>query len=116
MAYIKDIPALKRDNYTKWKKKIDLAFVLAEVDWVISIPFPTKLVEPVRGTDETVAACATKEGKYVNERMLFDLQKRHLTIVNKKYLVVVKNTIDPTIVGSIEECDTIEEYLENIKS
>ena len=46
MAYIKDIPALKGDNYTEWKKKIDLAFILAEVDWVISTPFPTEPVEP----------------------------------------------------------------------
>jgi hypothetical protein len=116
MVYIKDILALKRDNYTEWKKKIDLAFVLAEVDSVISTPFPTKLVEPVRGTDDTDAAWATKEGKYANERMLFDLQKRHLTTANKKCLAVVKNTIDPTILGSIEEYDTIAEYLEKIKS
>jgi hypothetical protein len=32
MCFIKDIPLLKDDNYTEWKKKIDLAFVLAEVD------------------------------------------------------------------------------------
>ena len=32
MAYIKDIPTLKWDNYIEWKKKIDLAFILAEVD------------------------------------------------------------------------------------
>ena len=52
MGYIKDIPPLKGDNYIEWKKKIGLAFVLAEVDWIISTPFPTEPVEPVRGTDE----------------------------------------------------------------
>jgi hypothetical protein len=31
MGFIKDIPPFKGDNYTV-KKKIDLAFVLAEVD------------------------------------------------------------------------------------
>jgi hypothetical protein len=31
MGFIKNIPPLKDDNYTEWKK-IDLAFVLAEVD------------------------------------------------------------------------------------
>ena len=38
MAYIKDIPTLKEDNYIEWKKKIDLAFILAEVDWVVTTP------------------------------------------------------------------------------
>ena len=34
MGCIKEIPTLKGDNYTEWKKKIDLAFILAKVDWV----------------------------------------------------------------------------------
>ena len=34
MAYIKDITTLKGDNYIEWKKKIDLTFILAEVDRV----------------------------------------------------------------------------------
>jgi hypothetical protein len=38
MGFIKDIPSLKGDNYTEWKKKIDLAFVLVEVDWVVVAP------------------------------------------------------------------------------
>jgi hypothetical protein len=84
---------------------------LAEVDWVISTPFPTELVELIRRTDETDAVWATKEKDYTNERMLFDLQKRQWINANKKYLAVVKNTIDPIIVGSIKECDTILEYL-----
>jgi len=32
MGCIKDILILKGDNYTEWKKKIDLAFILVEVD------------------------------------------------------------------------------------
>ena len=32
MGCIKEIPTLKGDNYTERKKKIDLAFILAEVD------------------------------------------------------------------------------------
>ena len=35
---------------------------------------------------------------------------------NKKCLAVIKNTIEPTIVGSIPECDTVTEYLDRIKS
>ena len=35
---------------------------------------------------------------------------------NKKYLAVIKNMIEPTIVGLILECDTVTEYLDRIKS
>ena len=35
---------------------------------------------------------------------------------NKKYLAVIKNMIEPAIVGSIPECDTVTEYLDRIKS
>ena len=31
-------------------------------------------------------------------------------------MAVIKNTIEPTIVGSIPECDTVTEYLDRIKS
>ena len=33
-----------------------------------------------------------------------------------KYLAVIKNMIEPAIMGSISECDTITEYLDRIKS
>ena len=56
MGCIKEIPTLKGDNYTEWKKKkIDMAFILAEVDWVVTSPCPTKSVVPVRETKENDA-------------------------------------------------------------
>ena len=61
MGCIKEIPTLKGDNYTEWKKKIDLAFILAEVDWVVTSPCPTEPVAPVRETNEADAAWTTKE-------------------------------------------------------
>ena len=69
MGCIKDIPTLKGDNYTEWKKKIDLAFILAEVNWVVTSPCSIEPVAPVRETNEANAAWATREGfcipKYV---------------------------------------------------
>jgi hypothetical protein len=38
MICIKDVPTLRGDNYTEWRKKVDLAFVCAEVDWVVDTP------------------------------------------------------------------------------
>ena len=51
-----EIPTLKGDNCTEWKKKIDLAFILAEVDWVVTSPCPTEPVAPVRETNQANAA------------------------------------------------------------
>jgi hypothetical protein len=28
---IKDVPTLRGDNYTEWRKKVDVAFICAEV-------------------------------------------------------------------------------------
>ena len=61
MGCIKEIPTLKGDNYTEWKKKIDLAFILARVDWVVTSPCPTEPVAPVRETNKADAAWATRE-------------------------------------------------------
>ena len=62
MGCIKEIPTLKGDNYTEWKKKIDLTFILAEVDWVVTTPCPTELVASVRETNEADIAWTTREG------------------------------------------------------
>ena len=48
--------------------------------------------------------------------MSYDLEHRKWVTANKKCLAVIKNTIEPTIVGSIPECDTVTEYLDRIKS
>ena len=62
MGCIKEIPTLKDDNYMEWKKKIDLAFILAEVDWIVTSPCPTKPMVPVRETNEADAAWAPEKG------------------------------------------------------
>jgi hypothetical protein len=48
--------------------------------------------------------------------MAYDLQKQKWVNANKKCVAVIKNTIEPTIMGSIQKCDTITKYLERIKS
>ncbi|XP_066349560.1 uncharacterized protein [Miscanthus floridulus] len=116
MAYIKDIPTLKGDNYIEWKKKIDMVFILAEVDWVVTTPCPKEPVAPVRETDETDAAWQNREWDFAPVKMSFDLEHRKWVTTNKKYLAVIKNTIEPAIVGSVPDCDTVTEYLERIKS
>ena len=48
--------------------------------------------------------------------MSYDLEHMKWVTANKKCLAMIKNTIDPAIVGLIPECDTVTEYLERIKS
>ncbi len=48
--------------------------------------------------------------------MSYDIEHAKWSLANKKCLAVVKNTIEPTILGSIPECDAVSEYLERIKS
>jgi hypothetical protein len=38
MSCLKDVLTLRGDNYTEWREKDDLAFVCAEVDWVVDTP------------------------------------------------------------------------------
>ena len=116
MGCIKEISTLKGDNYTEWKKKIDLAFILAEVDWVVISPCPTDPVALVRETNEADTTWTTRERDFASQKMSYDLKHRKWVTPNKKCLAVIKNTIEPTIVGSIPECDTTNEYLDRIKS
>ena len=55
MTCIKDVPTLKGDNYGEWRKKVDLAFICAEVDWVLSEPKPKELPAPVRAIEDSDA-------------------------------------------------------------
>ena len=89
---------------------------MVEVDWVVTSPCSTELVAPVREINEADAAWATREKDFASQKMSYDLEHRNWVIANKKCLAVIKNTIEPAIVGSILECDTVTEYLERIKS
>ena len=39
-----------------------------------------------------------------------------MSLPTRNVLTVIKNMIEPTIVGSILECDTVTKYLDRIKS
>ena len=64
MSCIKDVPTLRGDNYTEWRKKVDLTFVCAEVDWVVDTPQPVKPTEPVRYDKDDDAAWEKKNRDY----------------------------------------------------
>ena len=70
----------------------------------------------VREINEAKTAWATRERDFASQKMSYDLEHRKWVTANKKCLAVIKNTIEPAIVGSILECDTVTEYLDRIKS
>ena len=109
---------IKACNYCYFyvKEKFDLAFILAEEDCVVTSLCPTDAVAPVRKTNEADAAWATRERDFESQKMSYDLKHRKWITTNKKCLAMIKNTIEPAVVGSILECDTVTEYLDRIKS
>jgi hypothetical protein len=70
----------------------------------------------VREADETDAAWQARQRDFGPIKMSYDLKKTKWVTANKKCLVMIKNTIEPVLVGSIPDCDTIIECLERIKS
>ena len=64
MGFINHIPTLKGDNYGEWIKKVDLAFICAEVDWLLTEPKPKEPPTPVRGTEDSDAEWQKKQREY----------------------------------------------------
>ncbi|KAM0901562.1 hypothetical protein ACQ4PT_019906 [Festuca glaucescens] len=116
MSCIKDVPTLRGDNYTEWRKKVDFAFVCAEVDWVLETPQPTKPADPVRDDKDDDDAWDGKKKDHAPVEMAYTLENRKWQTTNKKCMAFIKNTIENAIVGSIAECASVGEYLEKIKS
>ena len=57
-----------------------------------------------------------KKGILNLKRSPMTFEHRKWVTANKKCLAVIKNMIEPVIVGSIPECDKVTEYLDRIKS
>ena len=113
---IEKIPKLKEDNYTEWKKKLDLAFVLADVEWIKTTPCPLRPEAPVRQDGESDADWHKRERDNAPIELAYSIDKKTWDNTNKKCCAVIKNTIEPVIMGSIAKCDTTTEYLKKIKS
>ena len=112
MMSIKDIPTLKGDNYHEWYKKLELFFIMAEMDWVLTTPEPTEPVAPVRDDTDTDASWKQKELFFQKSKEKYEKDYARWVPANKKCLTVIKNIIETSITGSITECPTVMEYLE----
>ena len=116
MSCLKDIPPVRGDNYSEWKKKVDLAFICAELDWVVETPQPVKPPEPVKEATDDDDAWEKKQRDYAPKEMSYTLENRKWLNANKKCMAFIKNTIENAIAGSIGECTSVKEFMEKIKS
>jgi hypothetical protein len=116
MISINDIPILKGDNYHEWYRKLDLYFIMGELDWVLATPTPIEPVIPVRKDTDTDASWKQTELSYKKEKVDYERLYAKWLPANKKCMAVVKNTIEPAIMGSIPDCATVKEYLEKLKN
>jgi hypothetical protein len=57
-----------------------------------------------------------KRGTMLPYRWYMTYKSKSGSMPTKKRVAIIKNTIEPTKMGSIQECDTVTEYLERIKS
>jgi hypothetical protein len=81
-------------------KKIDLTFVLAEVDWVVTTLCPTESVAPVKEANESDADWQKRErGTMLPNRWRMICKSKSGSMPIKKCVAVIKNTIEPTIMG-----------------
>ncbi|XP_044981438.1 uncharacterized protein LOC123448561 [Hordeum vulgare subsp. vulgare] len=116
MSCLKEIPTLRGDNYSEWRKKVDMALCIAEVDWVLEEPQPAAPADPEREIDEDDESWDKRKGNYEKEVMSHSISNRLWLNANNKCLAFIKNTIETTIVGSIADCPTAKEMLNKIKS
>jgi hypothetical protein len=70
----------------------------------------------VRENADDDAAWERKKRDHAPPEMAYTLDNQKWLNANKKCMTFIKNTIENAIAGSIEECTSIWEFLEKIKS
>ena len=115
IMFISSIPPLNGSNYNIWREKLEIALVLSDNDLVLTSPYPTEPVNPVRAENETDAAFTTQERDHAIVRMKYDLDNAQWVSSNGKCLIVIKSSIEDPIRGAIPECATATEYLKKVE-
>jgi hypothetical protein len=89
---------------------------MGELDWVVTTPTPIEPVIPIREDTDTDVSWKQTELSYKKAKADYEMFYAKWVPANKKCLVVVKNTIERAIMGSIPDCAIVTEYFEKIKS
>ena len=89
MSCLKDVPTLRGDNHTEWRKKVELAFVCADLDCVLEEPQPARPTGPVRKTTADDATWAKKWGDYAPLEMSYIIDNQKWVNANKKCMAFI---------------------------
>ena len=116
MSCLKEVPTLRGDNHTEWRKKVELTFICADLDWVVVKPQPVRPIEPLREATDDDDAWSKKRGDYAPLEMSYLTENQKWVNANKKCMSFIKNTIESAIMGYIAECTSAGELLTKIKS
>jgi hypothetical protein len=95
---------------------VDLAFVCAEVDWIVDTPHLVKPTESIRDAKDDDVVWDQNKKDHAPVELAYVLENQKWVNANKKCMTFIKNTIENAIADSIEECTCVGEFLEKIKS
>jgi hypothetical protein len=62
MISINKVPILNTENHKEWIRKVNLAFVCVELDWVLKEPKPVQPPKPMRDEKLMMLHGKRKEG------------------------------------------------------
>jgi hypothetical protein len=90
--------------------------VCADLDWVLKEPQPVQPEKPVRDEKDNDEAWAKKERDYAPLELSWSIYKGKWVTANKKCMAFIENTIEPSLLSSIDGCTSATKLLDRIKS
>jgi hypothetical protein len=101
LNHLSTIQPLNGSNYGSWRKTIEIALALMEIDLVLTTDAPKEPEKPVLHDGETAQAFATRERDVTPIKMTYDLERAKWDASNCKCLMVIKSSIKEVIRGGI---------------
>jgi hypothetical protein len=97
LNHLSAIQPLNRSNYGSWRKTIEIALALMEIDLALTADAPKEPEKPVLRDGESAQAFATRERDFASIRMAYDLERAKWDASNRKCLMVIKSSIKEAI-------------------
>jgi hypothetical protein len=116
LNHLSAIQPLNRSNYGSWRETIEIALALMKIDLALTADAPKEPEKPVLRDGESAQAFATRERDFASIRMAYDLERAKWDASNRKYLLVIKSSINEAIRRGILNCETAKEYLKKVES
>jgi hypothetical protein len=89
--------------------------VCADLDWVLKELQPEQPEKPEREATDNDEAWAKKERDYAPLELSWSISKGKWVTANEKCMAFIENTIEPSLLSSIDGCTSATELLDMIK-